>query len=117
MDAFLDVSESEFAERTAELINFYENNSKSICYEIGYIQYAKDVRRQIYANYSNVILLMKHKPGGMSCHFMPAGKYLTTYFKGHWRNIGRLTGNFLLMQMNIRLHWRKSSWKFTRWIS
>ena len=88
MDAFLDVSESEFAERTAELINFYENNSKSICYEIGYIQYAKDVRRQIYANYSNVILLMKHKPGGMSCHFMPAGKYLTTYFKGHWRNIG-----------------------------
>ena len=31
---------------------------------------------------------MKHKPGGMSCHFMPAGKYLTTYFKGHWRNIG-----------------------------
>ena len=31
MDAFLDVSESEFAERTAELINFYENNSKSIC--------------------------------------------------------------------------------------
>lgn len=30
MDAFLDVSESEFAERTAELINFYENNSKSI---------------------------------------------------------------------------------------
>ena len=26
----LDVSESEFAERTAELINFYENNSKSI---------------------------------------------------------------------------------------
>ena len=88
MDAFLDVSESEFAERTAELINFYENNSKSICYEIGYIQYAKDVRRQIYANYSNVILLMKHKPGGMSCHFMPEGKYLTTYFKGHWRNIG-----------------------------
>ena len=60
-DAFLDVSESEFAECTAELINFY---------------------------YRNVILLMKHKPGGMSCHFMPAGKYLTTYFKGHWRNIG-----------------------------
>lgn len=88
MDAFLDVSESEFAERTAELINFYESRSKSICYEIGYIQYAKDVRQQIYANYSNVILLMKHKPGGMSCHFMPEGKYLTTYFKGHWRTIG-----------------------------
>lgn len=88
MDAGVYGSESEFAERTAELINFYESRSKSICYEIGYIQYAKDVRQQIYANYSNVILLMKHKPGGMSCHFMPEGKYLTTYFKGHWRNIG-----------------------------
>ncbi len=89
MDAGVYGSESEFAERTAELINFYESRSKSICYEIGYIQYAKDVRQQNYGNYSNVILLMKHKTGGMSWHFMPAGRYLTTYFKGHWRDIGK----------------------------
>mgnify|MGYP001161762343 FL=1 len=88
MDTFSDSTESEFAERTAELINFYESRSKSICYEIGYIQYAKDIRQHIYSNYSNVILLTKHRQRGMSYHFMPAGKYLMTYFKGHWKDIG-----------------------------
>lgn len=88
MRTFENSSDTVFAEKTAELIAFYESRSRSVCYEIGYIQYERDIRQKIYDNYGNVILLMKKKEGGLNYSELPEGEYLVTYFQGHWRNIG-----------------------------
>lgn len=88
MDQVRELDEGAVMKKTAELINYYESRSSSMRYEIGYIQYMDDIRRQVYDNYQNVILLMKQKPKEIRCHCIPAGTYLVTYFKGYWGKIG-----------------------------
>ena len=61
MDAFLDVSESEFAERTAELINFMRTTAKASVMRLVTSSMQKMSDGRSMTNYSNVILLMKHK--------------------------------------------------------
>lgn len=77
-----------FVEKIQELIEIYESQNHSIRYEIGYIQHALDIRKHVYNNYNNVILLMEQKPQNLSYKTFRAGDYLTVYFKGHWKEIG-----------------------------
>lgn len=88
LDTFEASTDVAFAEKTTELIEAYESRCKSICYEIGYIQYENDIRRGIYDHYSNVALIVGQAPRGLDCKCLPAGDYLVTAYRGHWRGIG-----------------------------
>lgn len=82
------LTDTAYAEKITELTTLYESRNHSTRYEIGNIQQTSDIRQKVYDNYQNVVLVVRQKPKGMQYHFMEEGKYLVTYFKGHWREIG-----------------------------
>lgn len=86
--SFSSESETIFVEKIAELSELYESRNHNIRYEIGYIQYERDIQKKRYNNYQNVILLMQQRPKDVMYSTFPKGEYLTMYFKGHWRGIG-----------------------------
>ena len=77
-----------FSKKTAELVQEYKKAEEHAAYEIGYLQYEEDIRKQIYGNYRNVLLLMKQKPVHLPYRVMEQGDYLTAYHVGHWDTIG-----------------------------
>lgn len=99
------VTDTIFAEKITELTELYENRNYSIQYEIGYLQYDRDIRQGAYNNYQNVLLLMEHKPRGIPYKILSEGEYLTVYYKGHWRNIGEAYQKILFYakEQNITL--------------
>lgn len=82
-------SETDLVEKIKELIGLYQSRNHSMCYDIGYIQYGKDVLGGIYDHYQNVILLMEEQPDELDYRVIPKGEYLTVYFKAHWKDIGK----------------------------
>lgn len=69
------------------VLKFLENNPDSY-YHVGYRQNLADIKKRIYNNYHNSILIVSEKPANMPYHILEAGDYLTAYHKGHWSTIG-----------------------------
>lgn len=88
ISTFDEPTDTVFAEKTTELIELYETMSGSIRYEIGYLQFGADIRRKIYDNYKNVVLVTAQKPKGTGYRCLPEGEYLSIYYKGNWEVIG-----------------------------
>lgn len=87
ISTFHEATDMVFEEKIIELIELYQSKNQSIRYEIGYIQYGADVKNGVYDHYQNVVLLMWQKHEGLKYQVLPAGEYLTVYFKGVWKDI------------------------------
>lgn len=81
-------SEKDYMEKTNRLILDFKHAEQRNDYEVAYLQYGKNLSRQIYNAYDNVLLLLEQKPKHMEYCIMPEGDYLTGFHVGHWNAIG-----------------------------
>ena len=81
-------SEKDYMEKTNRLILDFKHAEQRNDYEVAYLQYGKNLSRQIYNAYDNVLLLLEQKPKHMEYRIMPEGDYLTGFHVGHWNAIG-----------------------------
>ena len=81
-------SEKDYMSKTNALILDFKNTEQRRDYEVAYLQYEKNLSRQIYNAYDNVILLLEQKPEHMTYQVIPEGDYLTGFHVGDWRNVG-----------------------------
>lgn len=81
-------SEKDYMEKTNRLILDFKHAEQRNDYEVAYLQYGKNLSRQIYNAYDNVLLLLEQKPKYMEYRIMPEGDYLTGFHVGHWNAIG-----------------------------
>ncbi len=78
-------NEKEWAIATNQLIE----QTKEIDFLIAYIQYRKDIEKNIFNNYTNVILLLPHKIKNKDLKTLSKGRYLVAYHKGDFIQIGK----------------------------
>ena len=81
-------SEEDYMEKTNRLILDFKHAEQRNDYEVAYLQYEKNLSRQIYNAYDNVLLLLEQKPKHMEYRIMPERNYLTGFHVGHWNAIG-----------------------------
>lgn len=81
-------SEKDYMEKTNRLILDFKHAEQRNDYEVAYLQYGKNLSRQIYNAYDNVLLLLEQKPKHMEYRIMPERDYLTGFHVGHWNAIG-----------------------------
>lgn len=81
-------SEKDYMEKTNRLILDFKHAEQRNDYEVAYLQYGKNLSRQIYNAYDNVLLLLEQKSKHMEYRIMPEGDYLTGFHVGHWNAIG-----------------------------
>ena len=81
-------SEKDYMEKTNRLILDFKHAEQRNDYEVAYLQYEKNLSRQIYNAYDNVLLLLEQKPKHMEYRIMPERNYLTGFHVGHWNAIG-----------------------------
>ena len=81
-------SEKDYMEKTNRLILDFKHAEQRNDYEVAYLQYGKNLSRQIYNAYDNVLLLLEQKPKHMEYRIMLEGNYLTGFHVGHWNAIG-----------------------------
>ena len=81
-------SEKDYMEKTNRLILDFKHAEQRNDYEVAYLQYGKNLSRQIYNAYDNVLLLLEQKQKHMEYRIMPEGDYLTGFHVGHWNAIG-----------------------------
>lgn len=81
-------SEKDYMEKTNRLILDFKHAEQRNDYEVAYLQYGKNLSRQIYNAYDNVLLLLEQKPKHMEYRIMPEEDYLTGFHVGHWNAIG-----------------------------
>ena len=81
-------SEKDYMEKTNRLILDFKHAEQRNDYEVAYLQYGKNLSRQIYNAYDNVLLLLEQKPKHMEYRIMPEVDYLTGFHVGHWNAIG-----------------------------
>lgn len=81
-------SEKDYMEKTNRLILDFKHAEQRNDYEVAYLQYGKNLSRQIYNAYDNVLLLLEQKPKHMEYRIVPEGDYLTGFHVGHWNAIG-----------------------------
>lgn len=81
-------SEKDYMEKTNRLILDFKHAEQRNDYEVAYLQYEKNLSRQIYNAYDNVLLLLEQKPKHMEYRIMPEENYLTGFHVGHWNAIG-----------------------------
>ena len=66
-------SEKDYMEKTNRLILDFKHAEQRNDYEVAYLQYGKNLSRQIYNAYDNVLLLLEQKPKHMEYRIMPEG--------------------------------------------
>lgn len=66
-------SEKDYMEKTNRLILDFTHAEQRNDYEVAYLQYGKNLSRQIYNAYDNVLLLLEQKPQHMEYRIMPEG--------------------------------------------
>lgn len=80
--------EKSFVISIAELVTSYEKLGIKSPYNIGFLQYDKDISQGIYDNYHHIYLLLDTPPRHIPHTVKPESNYLYACHQGHWDTIG-----------------------------
>ena len=83
-----DGTEREIYIKSSRLIGQLMEAEPGAVYDFAVLQHSENVETEQYTSYDNTMLLLGEKPAKIPCRTLSAGRYLTGYHRGAWRDIG-----------------------------
>ena len=81
------MEEENYVNALQELINHYEKDNTSMCYNIAYSKSMTTNHLPNSFDYDSVVLLTKKKPHKLKAQRLEQGYYLVAYHFGHWHSV------------------------------
>lgn len=79
--------EKELSKHIGELLEHCKDMDVKSPYNIGFIQYGENLRKQIFDHYKTFYLQFPTLPRNHPCAIKPRGEYLYAWHSGHWNTI------------------------------